>query len=343
MPLHLMRHDAPALLWRDGFPLGNGKVAAMAWGPGDEERFSLNHEWLWRGKNRHRGLSTKSVPLADIRRLFFEGKTLEAGELANRSLGGPGGVEGPTGRVDAYQPVGDLLLRWHLAFRESEQYERTLDLATAVARTAFTQQGVAVERHAFVHAECGLLCVRLAREDDLRLPLDIALRRTFDPECACSPFLDGNRLGLTGRFPEGIAFAMVAEIRSDGTVSAGAGGDGVRAEGFAECEIRLAAAVDTDGGDPMPAAHARLDAAEAEGWASLLASHVAAHRALYDRVELDLGREPEAGAAPQCVERLRGGGGDGQALAELYFHYGRYLTLAASRNPNGTPANLQGK
>ncbi|MGE2752989.1 glycosyl hydrolase family 95 catalytic domain-containing protein, partial [Escherichia coli] len=65
-----------------------------------------------------------------------------------------------------------------------------------------------------------------------------------------------------------------------------------------------------------------------------------AHRALFRRVTLDLGRT--AAADKPTDERVRANRADDDpALATLYFDYGRYLLIASSR-PGTQPANLQG-
>ncbi|MBY8850378.1 glycoside hydrolase family 95 protein, partial [Saccharothrix sp. MB29] len=60
---------------------------------------------------------------------------------------------------------------------------------------------------------------------------------------------------------------------------------------------------------------------------------VADHRALFDRVALDLGPAPDAPVDEWPA--------DDPALAALLFQYGRYLLIASSR-PGTLPANLQG-
>ena len=93
-------------------------------------------------------------------------------------------------------------------------------------------------------------------------------------------------------------------------------------------------------GDPHAAAAGAIDRARGKGFDALKAAHVADHRALFDRVSLDLGATP---AMEQPTnERIRGfAQGDDPQLVELLFQYGRYLLIASSRG-SGQPANLQG-
>src|SRR5262249_22949138 len=75
----------------------------------------------------------------------------------------------------------------------------------------------------------------------------------------------------------------------------------------------------------------------------VLADHLADHRALFRRVDLDLGHTAPADLpTDQRLSRLKTSGLESDpALAALHFQYGRYLLIACSR-PGSQPANLQG-
>jgi len=40
-------YKSPAGEWKEGLPVGNGRLAAMVLGYPEQERIALNHEWLW--------------------------------------------------------------------------------------------------------------------------------------------------------------------------------------------------------------------------------------------------------------------------------------------------------
>ena len=80
--------------WKNGFPIGNGRLAGMLFGRFDE-RLALNHELLYRGLFADRDV--EAVPpetLAEIRALLLEGKYHEGTLLANKYLAGAGGISG---------------------------------------------------------------------------------------------------------------------------------------------------------------------------------------------------------------------------------------------------------
>ena len=93
--------------------------------------------------------------------------------------------------------------------------------------------------------------------------------------------------------------------------------------------------------DPAAAVTADLEAAAAVSYSVLRNSHVAQHRALFDRVALHL--DGPAANLPTTAARLaaQAEGAADPRLAQLYFDFGRYLLIASSR-PGGLPANLQG-
>ena len=46
-------YQTPPKEWMEGLPIGNGRLAAMVWGD-NLDRLTLNHEWLWTGRNKGR-------------------------------------------------------------------------------------------------------------------------------------------------------------------------------------------------------------------------------------------------------------------------------------------------
>ncbi len=81
--------------------------------------------------------------------------------------------------------------------------------------------------------------------------------------------------------------------------------------------------------------------AKRQSYRELLEQHKAAHRALYDRVNLSLGSSKNSGLPTDRRLELHQAGQEDLALYTLLFNYGRYLVISASRE--GTqPGNLQG-
>jgi alpha-L-fucosidase 2 len=76
-----------------------------------------------------------------------------------------------------------------------------------------------------------------------------------------------------------------------------------------------------------------------KSYAALRAAHTSDFASLFNRVSLELGKEPSMSTADRI--QAYGKGATDHSLEALLFQYGRYLLISASR-PGGLPANLQG-
>jgi alpha-L-fucosidase 2 len=159
-----------------------------------------------------------------------------------------------------------------------------------------------------------------------------------------------------GENSEGMNFEVHVKILSEGgTVTRNGGRLSVKnADGAV---ILLSAATSFNGFDQSPGLQGKDPTVEAsahlqkalgmgntpeELYANLLKRHTDDYRALFDRVELNLGTE-KAASDTVPTDRLlsRLAETDDPGLVELYYQYGRYLTIASSR-PGTQPSNLQG-
>ena len=341
----------PAADWTEALPLGNGHLGAMVFGGAATERIALNHENLWRGITRDRTTTPVHQHLAEVRQAFFDGNVLEASEMAHRHLGCK--VRGTM----PYQPFADLTIE-SSGHDAPADYYRRLDLANGMSVVSYHLGDTTHVREGFVSAEHGIVVLRLSADATGAVSADLTLRRIYDWECQIHPWADGGRLGFRGHFVEGMDFAVEARVlATGGTVSDAVvvkeplpGGDSplpiasrVSVRGANEVLVVLTMAVDYAETDPVDWCRRHLDGLPVE-YETLRAAHVAEHRALFDRVVLELVDESGAdGAALPTDERLsrvREGQQD-LGLIELVFQYGRYLLMSSSRRCD-QPANLRG-
>lgn len=332
---------APAAEWAEGYPIGNGRLAAMVMGTCKRERLALNHEWLWEGTHRDRQVPKRAHLLPRVRELLLAGDYTEGTRLGNEAFGGPGGISGTPNRVDPYQPAGDLYIE--LDHGQHWDYRRELDLSTAVVTVSFTAHQDKggprrFRRTSIAHLTRDLIMVHLSAEGQ---PLTgaISLDRLFTPRCLLSRRSTGDGLRLTGVVPGGIIFVVNARVFL-------AGGDLCPLDdaklGFTGATSALVVAnigVGFEGRDP--GVEAQVPDLEASEWPELLAEHTAEHQRHFGSMSFSLGRPGVDLPTDQRLELARTGRAD-DTLAELYFSQGRYLLCAASAR--GTlPANLQGK
>ncbi len=324
----------PAERWLDALPIGNGRIGAMVFGGVESERLALNHENLWRGVTRDRTTKPVYEHLPEIRQKLLAGQWIEGAELATKYL------SGHDRRVQPYQPVGDLTLRFEGHDRPSN-YRRSLDLADGIAEVAYSAGGVNYRREVFASADRNVIVIHLTADKSGSISAHIALSRIDDPDCTLEPWSHEGAFGFKGRFKEGIEFVTEARVSAKGgEVLAGERGE-VEIEKADEALIVLAIA--TDYSTPAPEKRcARLLDPIPMDFARLRKAHIAEHRAIFDRVKLDIVSDPALDTLPleDRLQRVREGGDD-PALAALYFQYGRYLLMSSSRKCD-QPANLQG-
>ncbi len=335
----------PASHWVEGFPVGNGRLGAMVFGGVKKERLLLNHEWLWRGKGRDRTVESKAKYLPKIRELFFAGKVLEAGNLANEKLGGLGGVlrrQGIKNRVDPYQPAGYLIIEFN-DWGEVTEYRRELDLRDGVVQVfCADSKGRSIRRNVIAHATLPVIVVHLKANKGAKFSATVSLTRQEDPECTLDFWRKDHMFGFSGEFVEGVQFSVEARATVVGgqiVPKSERAKDGIYLQRVSEALIILTIATSNESTYPKDTTRIQLEEVNFD-WETLLDSHVSTHRSYFDRVSLDLGPGHDELPTDERLASLKAGEQD-EALLALYFQYGRYLMIASSR-PGGLPANLQG-
>jgi alpha-L-fucosidase 2 len=334
-------YDAPAAVWTEALPIGNGRLGAMVFGGVGQERLQLNEETLWAGGPYSPANPEALRHLEDVRQLLFAQRYAEAEALSDQYLMGRPFKQMP------YQPAADLWIDSSPAGAiEPASYRRSLDLAQAVATTRFGVDGVTIAREAFATTVDGIIAVRLRADRAGALAFRLRLT-SLQPGATGVP--GEGRLRFTGRNRpaygvEGqLAFAVEARLTGDGQIRHAA--DAISFANGTEALILIDAATsfrrfDDVSGEPLPLITARLDAAGQRSYAALRDRHTADYGALFGRLSLRLDSTPATelstdrriAANPAAPE---------PALAALFVQYGRYLMLASSR-PGTQPATLQG-
>ncbi|MDG6107008.1 glycoside hydrolase family 95 protein [Dactylosporangium aurantiacum] len=337
MTRHRIERTAPAADFPDGFPIGNGRLGAMLHGRPGAERIDLNADTLWSGgplpdPPRDGAGQDDAVParlLPALRAAVAAGDHAAADALA-RQLQGDAWTQ-------SFQPIGHL--EWRYADPDGVAgYRRHLDLADAVAVTGYDSACGPVRLTAFVSAPDDVLVVSATGPGSLA---STAPPRLHSPHPVTAGVVDagaGPCLLWTGRAPAHVLPdyvdrepAVVYATDTGAAVPAGMGFAVAAAVRQTPDETRLVVAVATGfrGHRHPPSADlaaiagealARVARALARPTRVLRQRHVADHRQYFDRADLHLPTDDRA---------------------ELLFHLGRYLLIAASR-PGTQPANLQG-
>lgn len=355
---------APATVWEEALPIGNGRLGAMVFGGVAEDRIQFNESTLWTGgphEYQHDG-AVRHLPrirelLQEMRRLEREALRLDpeqaspdsqavmkeargaqraAEDLATREF-----MSVPL-RQRAYQPCGDLRLTF-AGHDAATDYRRELDLDTATVSVRYRVGDVTFTRTAFASHPDQVIVVRIAADKPGRV--GFTARLTSDHASASSRAVGPDQLALAGRVEDG-AMRFEARVRA-----VAEGGHVVVTDeqlSVADADaVTLVLAAATNfrdfrdvGADPATRCEQCLDAVGGRSHEAMREAAVADHRSLFRRVRLDLGR---TAAADNPTDRriAEFAAGDDPDLATLVFQYGRYLLIASSR-PGGQPANLQG-
>jgi alpha-L-fucosidase 2 len=342
--------------WDAALPVGNGRLGAMVFGNVDRERLQLNEDSVWEGYKRSGANSNALAALPEVRKLLFEGKNVEASDLAAKTMMGI-----PT-RIKSYQPLGDLIIEnTHKNAEAPKNYRRELDLNTGIATTSYEIGGVTYTREVFASAPDNVIAVQLTASKLKSINVTLSLTRERDAVCTN---VNEQQLVLRGQIPVQY-FNSKAEARDVPDPAKAVPGEKFEARlaaipyggkaigtngtivisGADSVTIFVAGGSDYHGTDPDAQCFRALLLAVSKHLPIVAArkAHIADYQKLFGRVSLDLGSAgPEVESLPtdERLKRVEKGAAD-PGLVAMYFQYGRYLLMSSSR-PGSLPANLQG-
>ncbi len=365
-------YDWPADRWVEALPVGNGRIAAMVYGRVRQERLQLNEGTLWAGSPYDPANPDALEALPEVRRLVAEERFKEAMDLASRTMmakplsqqpyGSAGDVfldfsdQNYTGgyhrSLDLTTAIAQTRLQVPGGVISREVFVSEPDQVIVVRLIASGSAKLSCDiryRHpkdavAEWRPKDGIVTREHAGLVDWDQREDIA--RDNRPS-GLAVAADGPKaLLVTGRnvetagIPAGLHYAVRIAAGGDGQILAHDDVLSVRDAHVVTLVIALAtsfvspARVDAD---PVAAVRQTCDAAIVKRYTALRQDHVAAHRRLFDRFSIKLGRSAadERGTIDRRIVR------GAESLPALYVQYARYLMISSSRG-TGQPANLQG-
>jgi alpha-L-fucosidase 2 len=327
--------------------IGNGLLGATLNASPIKESILLNHAWLWRDlKARGREQPSCAHWLPYIRQLFFEGKTQEAGILAQRVLGSQASAASPffepeiTQRhygPDPFVPAGYLEVYCAdvLAYGN---FRSEIDLASSEASVEYSANGVNFTRKAIASRINDLIGLKFEAGNPHKISLSFSLLRIDDPECELAAGFCSNVIWLKGAFIEGKVFSIAVKIIASGGETAYANGKCV----IEKCDAAEAfIAVATDHENENPLEHCLEMLAKAECYDEFRAEASEAHQQLFSRVSFEIGGDDYSDIPTDKRLMNFAAGAEDQQLQNLLVEYGRYLDISYSKQ-KGVPGNLNG-
>ena len=328
-----LHYGEPAAFFEESLLLGNGQLGAIVYGGTEKDRISLNDITLWTGEP-FRDTAAPAAWLPVVREALEQEDYQRADQL-QRNL--------QSKNSNSYQPLGSL----EIAYPDDAQitdYQRVLDISQAQALVSYRRNGKAFSCQYLVSAPDSVIVLRLRSEAPIRATLRMHSQQPH------TLLAEGHSLlvdGYTYSDAHGIHFRTTLLCEQ-----AQAKDDALVIDGPREALIVVANRTSFNGSDKDPVLEGReykqasltlAQKAAAKGWNKLEKAHTKDYKALFDRVQLNLGATPDSiRVLPTDRQLLRYAEGEANPeLEALYFQYGRYLLIASSRT-EGVPANLQG-
>ena len=341
----VLQYDKPATYFEESLPIGNGKMGALIYGGSDDNVIYLNDITLWTGKPVDRNLDAhahKWIP--EIRKALFNENYALADSLQLH-------VQGPNSQH--YQPLGTLHIK-DLGLGEIKDYQRTLNIDSAIVRDSYKRDGRLITREYFASNPDKLIAIRLRGDINCQIALTAQV-----PHMVKSTMGQLTMTGhATGAPQESTHFCTILSVKTDGEMAAS--DSSLTITKAKEAIIYIVNETSFNGFDKHPVREGAnyLEMVTNDLWHTqnlsydaFYARHLADYKAIYDRVKICLNKERRnpndlPGAknrrlTNQLLLDYTNGGDQTAYLEELYFQFGRYLLISCSRTKN-VPANLQG-
>lgn len=303
-----------------GLPVGNGRLGALASNDPASELLMISDATLWTGGRNDTLQSDGQFPYG---RDDFGSLTLLA-------------------RLSVDIPDHDL--------GAADNYRRTLDLAQGLVTASYDIGGVTYRRQIFASRPDDAIVLHFSQQGGGSYTGTVSLGGTHGESTTAHG--RGRYASFAGSFANGLRYgAAVTAYGSGGTVTVD--GSSLSFDGCRELTVVVSGgtdyAPDAAAGfrdpsiDPEALATAKVLAAAGHSATTLLHTHVADFRPVFEQLQIDLGHSSEAQRELDTWGRIQARWRDNVPDPELeaaYLQFGRYLMISGSRG--SLPMGLQG-
>ncbi|MBQ9525798.1 MAG: glycoside hydrolase N-terminal domain-containing protein [Bacteroidaceae bacterium] len=307
-------------VWMEyALPIGNGQIGATILGGIQTENIQFNEKTLWEGN------STNSSN---------QGYFQNFGSIVVRDL------SDTFSKKDGSKPVNN--------------YARYLDIINGIAGVRYESANTKFERQFFTSLTDNVLVAHFTAEGKEQLYLNFAFQKDGQIN-ASNPAYRDNYGTFSGSLTK-IKYNTRFRIFTDGTMKVSS--SGIRVSDATYVTLLLAAKTNYDSRSKTiiskdtpatlsQAVDKRITSAQEKGYEALRISHIAAHCALMNRVDFNVGGTSDK-TTDSLIDFYNASAEnkqtkDGLFLEQLYFQYGRYLTIGANADQSiHAPSNLQG-
>ncbi|MGN0447970.1 MAG: glycosyl hydrolase family 95 catalytic domain-containing protein [Acutalibacteraceae bacterium] len=333
-----------AKYWKEALPLGNGLMGVMIYGSAQKEKLCFNDGTLWSGYPKNYDSEKSLQNLDKVRQLIFEGKNDEADKLCQENLCGF--------YSESFMPLGKATLRFNCTVKSG--FTRSLDLKTGIHKVE--TDGFNSEAFCSFPDKVFVYKVKSKKKFSVKISLKSKLKSAVDvddginltgnaPDYAAPNYLRGELNPIKYNEGKGMAFCLRAEVETDGKIVYGK--DNIAIKNATEAVLYFVTATGFQGYDKMPQTERRLQKEKCitsiknlkKDYTYLKQRHLDDFSALYGQSSVSFDTKSHK-PTDELLKEVKKGGNDAP-LCELFYNYGKYLTVSSSRQ-GGQAANLQG-
>jgi len=331
-----------ALRWEDCYPLGNGNIGVMDSCNPLYDSIWLNDDTFWSGYGKDKSVEAPGA-LAAAREAILADKFSEGEKIINRRM--------LAQYTESYLSLGRLVFSGYPLF--ITKYRRCLDIDNAILRYSFKAFGAPCESESFVSypAGCYVKKMEFGFVNRCRMDFQTLLKggtiyedgifwiRVQAPSRVYPNYHYTAKPIVYDSKNKGMTAWCGIKIVTDGKLHYLMGG--MRILDFRKLELYMVTRTTYSDQNPRKYIKKKLEAAVEKGYKALKAEHIADYKSLYDRVSFTLnGSEMSPQSTRKALKACEKGAPSPELVVTL-FNFGRYLTIASSRE--GTLAtNLQG-
>ncbi len=330
--------------WNEALPLGNGFTGLMIYGSSKREKLCFNDGTLWSGYPKNYDSPSSLEHLEEVRSLIFKGKNHEADKLCEKELIGF--------YSEAFMPLGEMNL--HFRNTLSKNLIRSLDLATAVHNV--TADGFSSECFSSYPHKVSVYKVKTDKPFSVKITVKSKLRHKVDfdgglnllgnaPDYAAPHYMRDEIYPIRYNEKKGMAFCLRTKFDTDGEIVPES--KGVTITDATELTLYFVTATGYLGFDKMPetsreavkekciSALKRIEM----NYGEIKKCHTEDFSSVYNKQKISFDADTDI-PTNELIKQVQDGA-DERALSELFYNFGKYMTISGSRK-GGQSLNLQG-
>ncbi|MDG3581089.1 glycoside hydrolase family 95 protein [Galbibacter pacificus] len=339
----------PAMVWEETLPLGNGRLGMTPDSGIRTDKIVLNDITLWSGQPQDANRKDAYKYLPQIRELLIDGKNKEAEAIINKHFIAKGKGSGSGNGADVpfgcYQTLGNLYLNFDYgekAIIEEVDYKRKLDIDSAIASCEFRINDIKYTREYYTSFDDDIAIIKLSSSK----PGSISLEVGMDRQERFQTFTKDGALIMEGQLNNGTdGYGMRYKAKIVPLINGGriqSTSNSLQIADADEVILLISMGTDYKNKDYEKLIDRELKSGLSKSIADQRKKHIENYAKLFNRVSLKLGRSAnnEVPTDKRLHDFKEYNEGD-DALAALFFQFGRYLSISSTR-PGILPPNLQG-